>query len=108
MKKAFAIASIAVWTLGLLIGLGFVVVGQVNATNRLPAENYALLQEVSALTIVQQGLLEEMAVERTRQEEMAVGQKEELVRSLSIGYRLILPMPQADHQRFLGRSPHQE
>ena len=49
MKKAFAVATLTVWSLGLLIGLGFGVVGLVNATGKLPLENRQLLAENRSL-----------------------------------------------------------
>ena len=49
MKKAFMIASLAVWTLGLLVGIGFSVVGQVTGVQQLPGENYQLRAERDSL-----------------------------------------------------------
>ena len=92
MKKAFAVASLAVWTLAILVGVGLAVVGQVNATNRLPVENLVLLQkvssleqDVSSLRIAQRDLQETLAVERTRQKQLNQG--------LRIAYSRMLPEP---------------
>ena len=49
MKKAFMIASLTVWTIGLLVGIGFSVVGQVAGVNQLPGENYQLRAERDSL-----------------------------------------------------------
>jgi len=49
MKKAFAVATVSVWTLGLLIGVGFAVAGEIIATNDLPAENLQLAKVRDAL-----------------------------------------------------------
>ena len=49
MKKAFIIASLAVWTLGLLVGVGFSVVGHVTGVQQLPSENYQLRAERDSL-----------------------------------------------------------
>ena len=100
MKKAFAVASLAVWTLGLLIGIGFAVAGTVNATNRLPAENHALLQEVASLKFGQQKLLETLAAERTQRNGLAL--------RLSMGHRLILSMVQTNYPISSGPWPHEE
>ena len=45
MKKAFLVASLSVWTLGLLVGIGFSVVGQVAGAQQLAGENYQLRAE---------------------------------------------------------------
>lgn len=58
MKKAFAVATVSVWTLGLLIGLGFGVLGLVNATNKLPLENRQLLTENRSLAMERDSLVE--------------------------------------------------
>ncbi len=42
MKQLFIVVSLSVWTVALLIGLGFAVVGEVTAINDLPMENQAL------------------------------------------------------------------
>ena len=49
MKKAFMIASLSVWTLGLLIGIGFAVLGEVTGVQQLPGENYQLRIERDSL-----------------------------------------------------------
>ncbi len=49
MKKAFLIASLSVWTLGLLVGIGFSVAGQVAGVKQLPSENYQLRAERDSL-----------------------------------------------------------
>ena len=49
MKKAFMVVSLTVWTLGLLIGIGFSVVGQVTGVQQLPGENYQLRAERDSL-----------------------------------------------------------
>ena len=49
MKKAFLVASLSVWTLGLLVGIGFSVVGQVAGAQQLPGENYQLRAERDSL-----------------------------------------------------------
>jgi len=49
MKKAFAIASVSIWTIGLVLGLGFAVAGEVTAINDLPAENQQLKREHKAM-----------------------------------------------------------
>lgn len=66
MKKAFAVASLAVWTLGLLIGIGFAVQGEVNATNNLPFENRRMLTEIQSLASERDSLLESVKNERGR------------------------------------------
>ena len=49
MKKVFLVASLSVWTLGLLVGIGFSVVGQVTGVQQLPGENYQLRAERDSL-----------------------------------------------------------
>ena len=49
MKKAFLVASLCVWTLGLLVGVGFSVVGHVTGVQQLPGENYQLRVERDSL-----------------------------------------------------------
>ena len=49
VKKAFLVASLSVWTLGLLVGIGFSVVGQVAGAQQLPGENYQLRAERDSL-----------------------------------------------------------
>ncbi len=49
MKKAFLVASLSVWTLGLLVGIGFSVAGQVVGVQQLPGENYQLRAEWDSL-----------------------------------------------------------
>ena len=49
MKKAFLVASLSVWTLGLLVGIGFSIVGQVAGAQQLPGENYQLRAERDSL-----------------------------------------------------------
>ena len=43
------VVSLTVWTLGLLIGIGFSVVGQVTGVQQLPGENYQLRAERDSL-----------------------------------------------------------
>ena len=49
VKKAFLVASLSVWTLGLLVGIGFSIVGQVAGVQQLPGENYQLRAERDSL-----------------------------------------------------------
>lgn len=49
MKKAFVIASLSVWTVSLLVGIGFSLAGQVAGVNQLPGENYQLRAERDSL-----------------------------------------------------------
>ena len=49
MKKAFLVASLSVWTLGLLVGVGFSVVGHVTGVQQLPGANYQLRVERDSL-----------------------------------------------------------
>jgi hypothetical protein len=49
VKKIFLVASLSVWTLGLLVGIGFSVVGQVAGVQQLPGENYQLRAERDSL-----------------------------------------------------------
>jgi hypothetical protein len=49
VKKAFMISSLSVWTLALLIGVVFAVVGQVTGVQQLPGENYQLRTERDSL-----------------------------------------------------------
>ena len=49
MKNAFLVASLSVWTLGLLVGIGFSVVGHVTGVQQLPGENYQLRAERDSL-----------------------------------------------------------
>ena len=100
MKKAFAAAILAVWTLAFLIAIGFAVVGEVNATNRLPWENHTLRQEILSLKFERQKLLDILEVERTRQEG--------LTQRLSVGHRLLLFVPPTDDSISLGPWPHEE
>ena len=57
MKKAFAIASLAVWSLGLLVGMGFAVAAEVAGVHELPLENRLLRTE-------RDSLLETIAIDR--------------------------------------------
>ena len=57
VKKAFMIASLAVWTLSLVTGIGFAVVGEVTGVKQLPDENYQLRAERDSLR-------DEMIIER--------------------------------------------
>ena len=66
MKKAFALATVSVWTLGLLIGIGFGVVGHVNATNKLPLENRQLVTENRSLAMERDSLVESVKSETAR------------------------------------------
>jgi len=49
VEKAFLVASLSVWTLGLLVGIGFSIVGQVAGVQQLPGENYQLRAERDSL-----------------------------------------------------------
>ena len=49
MRKGFLVASLSVWTLGLLVGIGFSVVGHVTGVQQLPGENYQLRVERNSL-----------------------------------------------------------
>lgn len=69
MKKAFAVSGLAVWTLGLLVGLGFAVVGHVNATNQLPWKNLQLINENQSLESEQDALQELVESQRSRGDE---------------------------------------
>ena len=64
MKKAFAISGLTVWTLGLVIGLGFAVVGQMNGTNKLPFENRRLQTENRSLSSERDSLRVSLKTER--------------------------------------------
>ena len=99
MKKAFGIVSLTIYSFGLIIGLGFAVVGEVNGSNKLIGDKVALAHEVASLEVERQTLMDAMAVERK-------SHQKELARSLSMAGRLILPMPQTVYQ--IGQSPHQE
>ena len=99
MKKAFGIVSLTIYSFGLIIGLGFAVVGEVNGSNQLIGDKVALAHEVASLEVERQTLMDTMAVERK-------SHQKELARSLSMAGRLILPIPQTDYQ--IGQSPHQE
>ena len=65
MRKAFKTASLAVWMLSLLVGIGFAVAGEVTGANDLPYENQRLRGERLSLTTEQDSFLESMAVART-------------------------------------------
>jgi len=43
------VASLSVWTFGLLVGIGFSVVGHVTVVQQLPGENYQLRAERDSL-----------------------------------------------------------
>ena len=49
VRKGFLVASLSVWTLGLLVGIGFSVVGHVMRVQQLPGENYQLRVERNSL-----------------------------------------------------------
>ena len=49
MKKTFMVASLSVWTLGLLLGIGLSVAGHVTGVQQLPGENYQLRAERDSL-----------------------------------------------------------
>ena len=66
MKKAFAASTLAVWTLALLIGLGFAVVNKANGTNMLLLENRQLGIESRSLASERDSLLEAVKSERGR------------------------------------------
>ena len=66
MKKAFAVSTLSVWILALLIGLGFAVVNKVNATNTLLLENRQLGIESRSLESERDSLLEAVKSERGR------------------------------------------
>ena len=66
MKKAFAISSLSVWTLALLIGLGIAVMQQVNSTNTLFLENRQLGIHSQSLASERDSLLEAVKSERGR------------------------------------------
>ena len=66
MKKAFAVSTLAVWTLALLIGLGFAVVNKANGTNMLLLENRQLGIESRSLASERDSLLEAVKSERGR------------------------------------------
>ena len=57
MKKAFVVATVAVWALGLIIGLGFGVAGELTGTNKFPGKIHQLRTERNSL-------IETIAVER--------------------------------------------
>ena len=99
MKKAFGIVSLTIYSFGLIIGLGFAVVGEVNGSNKFIGDKVALTHEVASLEAEQQTLMDTMAAERK-------SHQKESARSLSMAGRLILPMPQTVYQ--IGQSPHQE
>ena len=99
MKKAFGIVSLTIYSFGLIIGLGFAVVGEVNGSNKLIGDKVALAHEVASLEVEQQTLMDTMVAERK-------SHQKELALSLSMAGRLILPMPQTYYQ--IGQSPHQE
>ena len=66
MKKAFAISSLSVWTLALLIGLGIAVMQQVNSTNTLFLENRQLGIHSQSLASERDSLLQSVKSERSR------------------------------------------
>jgi hypothetical protein len=51
MEKAFAVANLSVWALGLLVGIGFAVVGEVNGTDALAGRIFQLKTESQSLAI---------------------------------------------------------
>ena len=60
MKKAFGIVSPTIYSFGLVIGLGFAVVGEVNGSNQLIGDKVALANEVASLEVEQQTLMDTM------------------------------------------------
>ena len=81
MKKFFAVGSVAVWTLGLIIGIGFAVLGEISATNSLPLENRQLLTEIYPLGSERDSLLELVKIEdgRRNQYEAVLGPQNEML-----------------------------
>ena len=64
MKKAFAIASVSIWTIGLVLGLGFSVAGEVTAINDLPGENLQLKREHKAMEADRDSMANKLDIER--------------------------------------------
>ena len=60
MKKAFGIVSLTIYSFGLVIGLGFAVVGEVSGSNQLIGDKVALANEVASLEVEQQTLMDTM------------------------------------------------
>ena len=81
MKKFFAVGSVAVWTLDLIIGIGFAVLGEISATNSLPLENRQLLTEIYSLASERDSLLELVKIEngRRNQYEAVLGLQNEML-----------------------------
>ena len=78
MKTAFAVATLSVWTLALLIGIGFAVVGEVNGNNNqtleilnLRAESQALASELGALKSERVSLKSQQASLETERDSLA-------------------------------------
>ena len=66
MKKAFVVASISIWAIGLVIGIGFSIVGEITAVNNLPAENQELRREHKAMEADRNSIANALATERER------------------------------------------
>jgi len=64
MKKALVIASLFIWTLGLVVGLGFAIAGEVTAINNLPAENQQLKREHKAMKSDRDSFANSLKIER--------------------------------------------
>ena len=100
MKKAFGIATLTFWILGLLIGLGFGVAGEVNANNKLPMENLRLLTEIQALTSEIDSLLESVKNERVR--------GSQYLKVLDLQHKTFFESATPPNVKSLGPSPHEE
>ena len=105
MKKAFTIATLGIWVLSLLIGMGFAVAGEVTGDNELPFENQHLRSARLSLTTERDSLLESIAVARTEHDNYlaAIGrlefQNKRIIESLSLNIPAV---------RTLGPWPHEE
>ena len=64
MKKSLTLMGLGVWTLSLLVGVGFTVAGEVTRANDLPYENQALRWETQSLDDERGVLLGKMAAKR--------------------------------------------
>lgn len=101
MKKAFVIASLSVWTLGLLLGIGFSVAGQVAGVNQLPGENYQLRAERDSLkeTIDSE---RDMHADKVQRYNVAIGrwefQNDKMVDSLRLGNTVEMPTGPWPHE----------
>jgi len=51
MKNGLIVVAVAIWGLGLLIGLGFALAGEVTALNDLPAENIGQKKTIETLEV---------------------------------------------------------